>query len=377
VKILTVIGTRPEAIKMAPVIRALAREPSLEVRTCSTGQHREMLRPALDLFGIAPDWDLDLMTPDQSPNALVARILQAIDRVLETYRPDRVLVHGDTSSALAATVAAFHRGVPVGHVEAGLRTHDLSRPFPEEMNRRTIDGMADLLFAPTADARANLLAEGLAGRRIVTTGNTVVDALTATRAMLHDDPAFAADFAARFPLMEGKRLLLVTGHRRENFGDGLAAICRALARLAERGDIHIVYPLHLNPKVRGPVTQLLGELDGVSLIEPLAYRDFVWMMDRAHAILTDSGGVQEEAPSLDTPVLVTRDVTERPEAVAVGAAQLVGTDEGEIVTGVSRLFDRPSRASGVANPYGDGRASERIVNALMGRAVDEFVAAVA
>lgn len=378
-KILVVLGTRPEAIKMAPVIRALMREPDVIVATCVTGQHRDMVAPVLDAFDIVPEWDLDAMAPGCTLNALMSRIIGSIDPVFETFRPDRILVHGDTTSAIAGALAAFHRQVPVAHVEAGLRTHDLSQPWPEEMNRRVIDAFADLLFAPTAAARRNLLSEGIASERILVTGNTVIDALTITRAKLRQEVTFEHDLLQRFPFCgAGRPLLLVTGHRRENLGTGLEAICRALATLAARDDIHIVYPVHLNPNVRAPVMRLLGDLARVSLIEPLGYADFVWLMDRAHVILTDSGGVQEEAASIGTPVLVMREVTERGEAVASGAARLVGTDQAGIVAAVSRLFmdaDAYRAASRVETAFGDGRASDRIVGALLGRAFDEFTGA--
>lgn len=376
-KVLAVFGTRPEAIKMAPLVRILTDEPDIQVKTCVTGQHRDMLRPILNVFGVVPDWDLDVMVANQSLNGLMARIFNSIDPIFEAFKPDRVLVHGDTSSALASAIAAYHHRIPVGHVEAGLRTHDLSRPWPEEMNRRSIDAFADLLLAPTSVSRANLLAEGLANRNIVTTGNTVIDALMMTQKKLRDDPLFATNFSRRFPFCDAldRRILLVTGHRRENFGDGFLSICRALARLAGRDDIQIVYPVHLNPNVRGPVMRLLGGLDRVSLIEPLDYPDFVWMMDQAHVILTDSGGVQEEAPSIGKPVLVMRDVTERPEAVAAGTVRLVGTDEDVIVEEVARLFDDAAAYCNISraiNPYGDGQAAKRIVDTLMNRPVTEF-----
>lgn len=376
-KILSIFGTRPEAIKMAPLVRLLAHQAGVEARVCVTGQHREMVRSIFDIFEIVPDWDLDVMRPNQTLNGLVARVIGAIDPVLEEFAPDRVLVHGDTSSALAAGIAAFHRRISVGHVEAGLRTHDLSQPWPEEMNRRSIDGFSDMLFAPTASSRANLLAEGLGGRRIVTTGNTVIDALLATRGRLRSNKAGSTAFLDRFPFVADPiiRVLLVTGHRRENFGAGFESICGALSRLASRDDIHVVYPVHLNPNVLGPVTERLAKLDRVSLIEPLDYPDFVRMMDRAHVILTDSGGVQEEAPSLGKPVLVMRDVTERPEAVDAGTVRLVGTDQERIVAEVSRLFDDAAAYEAISravNPYGDGRASERIVATLLGQVSDEF-----
>ena len=375
-KILTIFGTRPEAVKMAPVVRALAEEASIASVVCVTGQHREMLRQVLELFEIEPDYDLDAMVYNQTLNGLASRMIGALDPILESLKPDRVLVHGDTTTAMAASVAAFHRRIPIGHVEAGLRTYDLDRPWPEEMNRRVIDQVADLLLAPTARSRANLESERLQGR-IVVTGNTVIDALHMTIRRLETDAVLQARLSAQFPFPSpGRRLLLITGHRRENFGAGFDNICAAVARLAQRTDIEIVYPVHLNPNVQGPVKGLLGGLANVHLIEPLDYLPFVHLMRQAHVILTDSGGVQEEAPSLGKPVLVMRDVTERPEAIAAGTVQLVGTDPERIVAGVHALFDDDReyrRFSRRINPYGDGHASERILGALTGHPVDEFV----
>lgn len=377
-RILSVFGTRPEAIKMAPVVNMLANSPGIEARVCITGQHRDMVRSILDLFNIRPDWHLDVMQPNQSLNGLVARVISAIDPVLADFAPDRVLVHGDTSSALAAGMAAFHHRILVGHVEAGLRTGDIRQPWPEEMNRRSIDGFADLLLAPTERSRQNLLGEGLGSRNIVVTGNTVIDALLETRAALAASPSALSRFFERFPFCHpsSKRLLLVTGHRRENFGAGFLAICEALAVLARRPDIQIVYPVHLNPNVREPVMRLLASLPNVELIEPLEYADFVLMMGHAHVILTDSGGVQEEAPALGRPVLVMRDVTERPEALEAGTVKLVGTDRDVIIKSVAALYDDAdeyARFSRAINPYGDGHASERILGAIRGEPVEEFV----
>jgi UDP-N-acetylglucosamine 2-epimerase (non-hydrolysing) len=362
---------------MAPVVHRLKAEAGVQVQVCVTGQHHQMIQPVLRLFGVVPEHNLDVMTHNQTLNGLVARVIQSLDPVLAAYAPDRVLVHGDTSSALAATIAAFHHRIPVAHVEAGLRTHDLTQPWPEEMNRRSIDGMADLLLAPTPVARANMVMEGLSDRRIVVTGNTVIDALLMARSRMHEEKAFADGFAKRFSFLSEtvRPFLLVTGHRRENFGEGFESICRALSRLAARGDFEIVYPLHLNPNVKEPVMRLLGDKRRVHLIEPLDYPDFVEMMDRSHVILTDSGGVQEEAPSLGKPVLVMRDVTERPEAVSAGTVRLVGTDDDKIVETVSTLFDDAqayAEISRAVNPYGDGHAAARIADALTGRKVEEF-----
>jgi UDP-N-acetylglucosamine 2-epimerase (non-hydrolysing) len=375
-KVLCVFGTRPEAIKMAPVIQALEHEPSITLRVCVTGQHRQMLDPVISLFGLRPDYDLNVMQPGQDLNHLVRAIITAVHPVLETERPDIVLVHGDTTSAMAVTLAAFHQRIKVGHVEAGLRTNDMRRPWPEEMNRRTIDGMADTLFAPTSRSRANLLAENLGSREIFVTGNTVIDALLTTVSHLSSDRNLQARISAELPpLHTGRRILLVTGHRRENFGKGFLGICKSLVALSRRDDIFIVYPVHLNPNVREPVMRLLSDQPQISLIEPTDYASFVWLMQNAYVILTDSGGVQEEAPSLGKPVLVMREVTERPEALEAGVVQLVGTHPEAIVSAVERLFDVEAdydRFARRINPYGDGRAAGRIVDALLDRPVAEF-----
>jgi UDP-N-acetylglucosamine 2-epimerase (non-hydrolysing) len=374
-KVLSIFGTRPEAIKMAPLMRTLEQAAGIDSVVCITGQHRTMLEQVMSLFDIRADHDLDVMVPNQSLNSLCSRIFAKLDPILETEQPDRVLVHGDTSTAMVAATAAFHRRIPVGHVEAGLRTGDLTQPWPEEMNRRVIDVMSDFLFAPTVSSHDNLLRENLAGR-IVVTGNTVIDALQLTAQRLEKDANLRAKLDAKFPFISPqRRVLLVTGHRRENFGDGFAHICEALAELAERPDIDIVYPVHLNPNVRGPVLQLLSNLPRVHLIEPLDYLEFVRLMQLSYVVLTDSGGVQEEAPSLGKPVLVMRDVTERPEAVAAGTVQLIGTSRKRIVDAVNLLFDdakRYSQFSNVVNPYGDGHASSRIVRALLGQPFEEF-----
>ncbi len=366
-KILSIFGTRPEAIKMAPVIRALEKTPGVTSIVCVTGQHRSMLEQVMQLFEIKPDYDLDVMMPNQTLNSLSERLFSKLEPLLEKEQPDRILVHGDTTTAMAAAMAGFHKRIPVAHVEAGLRTGNLSQPWPEEMNRRVIDVISDFLFAPTIGAADNLSKENLGGR-IIVTGNTVIDALYMTVDNINRHQHLQESLDSSFPFLQSDRkILLVTGHRRENFGSGFAGICEALAQLAQRSDISIVYPVHLNPNVRGPVQELLGSLNNIHLIEPLDYLHFVRLMQHAYVILTDSGGVQEEAPSLGKPVLVMREVTERPEAVASGTVKLVGTDPTRIVNNVNQLFDRPHTHEEFPkkfNPYGDGLAAERIAAAL-------------
>ena len=373
--VLSIFGTRPEAIKMAPLVTALRQEPRLQSTVCITGQHREMLAQVMELFDLQADHDLDVMRPSQTLNGLHARLVAGMDDLLQTVRPDCVLVHGDTTTAAACALAAFHRQIPVGHVEAGLRSGDIRSPFPEEMNRRFVDSVSTWLFAPTPSSRDALLLEHLPGR-IWVTGNTVIDALAATVARLQADAALGRTLVERYGWVDaGRRLVLVTGHRRENFGEGFRSICAALHTLAQRSDVQIVYPVHLNPQVRDIVTAELSGLANVHLVAPLEYLDFVWFMQRAHLILTDSGGVQEEAPYLVKPVLVMRDVTERPEAVAAGTVRLVGTSRERIVGETSRLLDDSATYADFcrrSNPYGDGHASQRIVDALCKRPFSEF-----
>lgn len=375
--VLSVFGTRPEAIKMAPLVAAIGAESTLTSTLCITGQHREMLSQAMDLFGLSADHDLDVMRPDQTLNELSARLISGMDRVLRDVKPDCVLVHGDTTTAAACALAAFHLRIPVGHVEAGLRSGNMMAPFPEEMNRRAVDIMSHWMFAPTPAARQALALENLSGR-IWVTGNTVIDALGIALAKIEASASLSATLAQRYAWLDPqRRVILVTGHRRENFGDGFRGICTALRALAQRSDVQIVYPVHLNPSVRGVVLEMLQGLPNVHLLDPVGYLDFIWLMRRAHLILTDSGGVQEEAPFMGKPVLVMRDVTERPEAVAAGTAQLVGTQHARIVMAASRLLDDDDAYRDVgarANPYGDGHACQRIVDALCGRPVAEFMA---
>lgn len=372
IRVLSVFGTRPEAIKMAPVVRALEQDPRFESRICVTGQHRDMLDQVLALFELRPHHDLAVMQPGQHLTELTARILLGMKGVLEREAPAVVLVHGDTTTTLATTLAAFYAHIPVGHVEAGLRTHDLSAPFPEEANRLLADQLCRFHFAPTMGSRQNLLDEGLPAERVWVTGNTVIDALLDCRARLRtrpleQDPELAAHAGALWAEPE-RRVVLITGHRRENFGQGFLNICEAIATLARRHpDVRFVYPVHLNPNVQQPVYGLLGALGNVLLLRPLDYAPFVRLMDRSTLVLTDSGGIQEEAPSLGKPVLVMRETTERPEAVHAGTVRLVGTDVGRIVEGVSTLLDDPTQYEAMAravNPYGDGLASGRIAEAL-------------
>lgn len=369
-RVMVVFGTRPEAIKMAPVVAALRATAGIETLVCVTAQHRQMLDQVLELFGLVPDDDLDLMAPGQSLPDLFARILTGMTAVLEARRPDLVLVHGDTSTTLATALAAFYARVPVGHVEAGLRTGNLQAPWPEEANRRLTAPIADLHFAPTTRARDNLLGENLPAGSIHVTGNTVIDALQAVVGRIKAESALADSLAARFPFLDpGKRLVLVTGHRRENFGQGFEQMCLAIRDLAERGDMQVLYPVHLNPQVQAPVNRILGGVAGVVLMEPQDYLPFVYLMTRAYLILTDSGGIQEEAPSLGKPVLVMRDTTERPEAVAAGTVRLVGTDRGRIVAQANALLDDPDAYATMArahNPYGDGQAAIRIAKVIAG-----------
>ncbi|MBV1798741.1 non-hydrolyzing UDP-N-acetylglucosamine 2-epimerase [Siccirubricoccus sp. G192] len=365
---MVVFGTRPEAIKMLPVIAELRKRPTLAVIACSTGQHREMLQQVTEAFAQPCDMDLGIMVSGQGLTALTSRVLLAMSEVLERDLPDLVLVHGDTTTAMAAAVASFYAGIPVGHVEAGLRSFDLQRPWPEEFNRVTVDSIATLMFAPTETAAANLRREYNQSGRILVTGNTGIDALLTIAARLESDKKLEAVTAGQFRFLDpSRRLVLVTGHRRESFGAGFEGICEGLAEIAERDDVEIVYPVHLNPNVRAVVHRKLAGRPNLHLIEPVGYVEMVWLMTRATVLVTDSGGLQEEGPALGKPVLVMRDVTERPEALASGVVKLIGTDPRKISSSVSQLIDDPVAYASMARrvfPYGDGHAAQRIVDAV-------------
>ncbi|EKY3233720.1 UDP-N-acetylglucosamine 2-epimerase (non-hydrolyzing) [Cronobacter malonaticus] len=368
-RVLTVFGTRPEAIKMAPLVHALAQDPAFDTRVCVTAQHRQMLDQVLNLFSIVPDYDLNIMKPGQGLTEITCRILEGLKPILTEFRPDVVLVHGDTTTTIATSLAAFYQRIPVGHVEAGLRTGDLYSPWPEEANRTLTGHLAMYHFAPTERSRQNLLRENIPDARIFVTGNTVIDALIAVRDRVLADEPLRLRLETQYPFLDGdKKMILVTGHRRESFGEGFEQICRALADIAaQNSDVQIVYPVHLNPNVTEPVNRILGHVENVVLIEPQEYLPFVWLMNHAWLILTDSGGIQEEAPSLGKPVLVMRETTERPEAVEAGTVRLVGTDTQRIVAEVTRLLNNEAAYQAMShahNPYGDGQACERILHAL-------------
>ena len=369
-KVLTVFGTRPEAIKMAPLVLQLAESEHLVSKVCVTAQHREMLDQVLNLFEIVPDFDLNIMKPGQDLFDVTVNILQGIKSVIAEFKPDVILVHGDTSTTFSTALAAFYTQTKIGHVEAGLRTGDLSSPWPEEGNRKLTGALTNFHFAPTELSQQNLLNEGTKSSSIIITGNTVIDALLWVSKKLDKDQELNKEFAKRFDFLDtDKKLILVTGHRRESFGDGFERICVALADIAtQRPDVQILYPMHLNPNVREPVNRLLSKLPNVFLIEPQDYLPFVYLMNKSYLIITDSGGVQEEAPSLGKPVLVMRDTTERPEAVAAGTVKLVGTDTHKIVEQTLVLLndeDVYKTMSQAHNPYGDGQACQRIVKQLI------------
>jgi UDP-N-acetylglucosamine 2-epimerase (non-hydrolysing) len=369
IRVLSIFGTRPEAVKMAPVVQALASVPQIEARVCVTAQHREMLDQVLSLFKITPDYDLNLMRPNQTLSGLTAEILTHIDPVLAEVAPDWVLVQGDTTTVMAAALAAFYRGIKVGHVEAGLRTGDKRQPFPEEINRRIAGTLADLHFAPTELSRQNLLREGVDPRRITVTGNTDIDALLQITTM--DEPVEVKNWLKDWKIGEGgRRLVLVTAHRREAFGAPIESICKGLKALAEHygESLQFVYPVHLNPNIQEPVNRLLGDVPNIHLLPPLDYLPLVHLMKQAKIVLTDSGGIQEEATGLGKPTLVLREKTERPEGVDAGVLKLVGTDEQRIISEARRLLDDEqayAQMAHAANPFGDGHAAEKIVQALL------------
>ena len=372
-KVMVVFGTRPEAIKMAPVVKALKAEPSLEVKVCVTAQHRQMLDQVMEIFGLTADFDLNVMSPNQTLGDVTCKVLKGMECVFGQWKPDMILVQGDTTTVMAAALAAFYHKIEVGHVEAGLRTGNIYSPWPEEMNRLIAGNLATLHFAPTPRSRDNLLRESKDPAKVFVTGNTVIDALHEAVRIMDADAALQDRLAAQFPFLDPtKRLVLVTGHRRENFGDGFIHICQAIARVASRKDVQVVYPMHMNPNVRKPVTEILGHLDNVRLIEPLDYLSFLYMMRKSYLIMTDSGGVQEEAPSLGKPVIVMRDTTERPEAVDAGTVILAGTETEAMASAAERLLDDPAfyeKMSQAVNPYGDGLASRRIAEILVGGAM--------
>lgn len=367
-KTLIVFGTRPEAIKMAPLVTQLQQTPGIDNRVCVTAQHRQMLDQVLALFAIKPDYDLDIMKPGQDLFDVTSTILERLKAVLRDWQPDLVLVHGDTSTTFATALACYYEKIAIGHVEAGLRTGDLFSPWPEEANRKLTGVLTRLHFAPTATAQQNLLSEGVPAAQITVTGNTVIDALLAVVEKIEQDDALRQQLSAKLPYGQQRRMILITGHRRESFGSGFENICAALQQLAKQyPDCDFVYPVHLNPNVREPVYRLLGEQANMHLIEPQDYLPFVYLMRQSYLVLTDSGGIQEEAPSLGKPVLVMRDTTERPEAVAAGTVLLVGTDTDCIVREVSRLMDDTAwyqQMSVAHNPYGDGTACQQIARCL-------------
>jgi len=371
-RILVIFGTRPEAIKMAPVVHALKNSPSMETRVCISSQHKELLLPVLNLFDIESDFDLDVMRPDQTLTTITVRILEALEGIYAEFEPDMVVVHGDTTTAFSSALSAFYHRVPVAHVEAGLRTFDLMSPWPEELNRKLVGGIADLHFAPTDSARGNLLLENVVERSIHVTGNTVVDALLFMRKKIHDESQLRAQVEKTFSFLDyDKKLVLVTGHRRESYGSGFQSICDALRDIANEFEetVEIVYPLHLNPNVKEPVTERLSDISNLHLIDPTDYVHFIYLLEKSHVILTDSGGIQEEAPAFGKPVLVMRNKTERTEAIDAGSARLVGTDRERIFNVVSDLLTRPEiyrEMSRVSNPFGDGNAAKRIAKAIAG-----------
>ncbi len=375
-KVMLVFGTRPEAIKMAPLVKKFEASEDFETIVCVTAQHREMLDQVLSLFEITPDYDLDIMKPGQDLYEVTSNILLGLKPILQESKPDIVLVHGDTATTMATSIAAFYSRIAVGHVEAGLRTNNIYSPWPEEGNRQVTGRLTTYHFAPTEESRANLLKENVDVENVIVTGNTVIDALLSVVSKIRGDGALKSNIEnliakKGYKIDSNRRMILVTGHRRENFGEGFLNICKALKSLAnEYKDVDIVYPVHLNPNVQKPVREILANVDNIYLIEPLDYEPFVYLMDRSYFILTDSGGIQEEAPSLGKPVLVMRDTTERPEAVRAGTVKLVGTDQDLIIKESKKLLDSDEAYTQMArshNPYGDGKACERIVEYLNDR----------
>ena len=369
IKILTIFGTRPEAIKMATLVNALSDEKRIESKLCVTAQQRQMLDQVLHLFEIKPDFDLDLMKNNQDLTDITSNVLLGLRDILRSWHPDLVLVHGDTSTTLAASMAAFYEKIPVGHIEAGLRTSNIYSPWPEEMNRRLVSTIATFHFSPTESAKLNLLREGISPNSVIVTGNTVIDSLFVINKRINNDSVILNSLKQKFNFIDStKKLILVTGHRRENFGQGFINICNALLDIAKRNDVQIVYPVHLNPNVQQPVKRLLSSNNRIVLIEPQDYLPFVYLMGLAHIIITDSGGIQEEAPSLGKPVLVMRNTTERPEAEISGTVRLIGTERNKILEATNYLLDNQAeyeRMSCISNPYGSGDASKKILDFLL------------
>ena len=369
IKVLLVFGTRPEAIKMAPIAHTLKLAENIDCKICVTGQHKEMLDQVLSLFELEPEFDLNLMKPGQTLADITSGVLKGLNEVFDTWLPDVILVHGDTATTFAASLAAYYHKVQVGHVEAGLRTGNIYSPWPEEANRQLTSVLTQYHFAPTRNSYDNLIKENIDATNIVITGNTVIDALLTVKEKVETDQEMQARFAQQFDFLDAsKKLILVTGHRRENFGQGFEDICLALANIAQKNpEVQIVYPVHLNPNVQKPVNELLSGIDNIKLIEPQDYLPFVYLMNKSYLILTDSGGIQEEAPSLGKPVLVMRDTTERPEAVSAGTVKLVGTDPVVIEDSVMELLENEDlykKMTQAHNPYGDGTACQQIINFL-------------
>ena len=368
-KLLFVFGTRPEAIKLAPLINSIKENNKFEVKVCVTSQHKEMLSQVLDVFDITPDYDLNVMSNNQSLNSLTSKIIKRLEEIIIDYEPQGVIVHGDTTTTFSAAWAAFNTQKKIIHIEAGLRTHDIKSPWPEEANRKLTSIITDLHFSPTKGAKENLEKEGVKEHKIFVTGNTVIDALLATKEIIEKKENLQLSLKKKMPfIQEEKKIILVTGHRRENHGKGFINICKALKQVAEQNSVQIIYPVHMNPNVQKPVNEILKNINNILLIDPLPYEAFLWLMEKSKLIITDSGGIQEEAPSLGKPVLVMRETTERPEAVDAGTVILVGTNTEKIVKEANNLLQNDSeyeRMSKLHNPYGEGKASKRILNFLL------------